>query len=158
NVVRIAGGKAYVLDRTHGSLRVYDPRTWRSPVEMATGDEVARHDHSNPHDVIALPGSSKLYVSLYGNDAAHAIAVIDGSQGNRVVKWVAVPQAPADPDGTPEANALYYCKGLLYVTLDDIDFGPTPTFAPTGNGRIAIVDTMRDQTSEVIQLAGQNPD
>lgn len=157
NGVRIAGGKAYILDRSHGAVRVYDPTNWRAPVEMPTGDAAIRHDFSNPHDILPVPGTSKLYVTLYGNDAAHAVGVIDTARDHGIGKWIAVPQSAADPDGKPEANALYFCKGLIYVTLDDIDFGPMPTFAPTGNGRIAVIDPMSERTTDVIQLAGQNP-
>src|SRR5690242_19810109 len=43
NTVRIADGKAYVLNRGPGTLRVYDINTWKQPIEIPTGDATADH-------------------------------------------------------------------------------------------------------------------
>jgi hypothetical protein len=152
NVVRAAGGKVYVLDRTHGSLRIYDPsQMWMNPVEIATGDATASHDTSDPADVIPGPAGTKLYVALYGNDAAHAVGVIDPSQpGMGVVKWIAIPVA-----GSPlvRASGFWSCGPSLYVLLGDLD----AAFKVTGTGRIAVIDPGADTVSGVIMLQGTNP-
>src|SRR5678815_1880035 len=41
--VRVSAGKAYVLNRGPGTLRVYDIKTWKQPVEIPTGDAAADH-------------------------------------------------------------------------------------------------------------------
>lgn len=155
NLVRAAAGRVYVVDRTHGTIRIYDPATWKNPVEIVTGDMTAPHEMSNPHDVLPVPASSKLYVALYNNDADHAVGVLDAAQPMKgVVKWIAVPKA-----GTPlvRANNLYFCGPYVYVVLEDLD----ENFAVTGNGRIAVIDPATDKLdasgTNVITLAGKNP-
>ena len=160
NDVRCAGGHCYVLDRTHGTVRIYDPAAgFRNAVEIRTGDTSFPAAQSNPHDALPIPGTSKLYVVLYNNRAAQALGVIDSDSapaGQGVMRFVALPQAAGDADGRPEPNNLYFCQGLVYVTLEDLDTG-SPNYAPTGPGRIVAVDPGRDEVVAEIQLAGDNP-
>jgi hypothetical protein len=155
NQVRVFDGKAYVLNRTPGTLFVYDTGKWTAPVEIATGDATADHSLSNPNDVVVLPGSTRAYVSLYGNDAAHAIGVVDLAQPQAgVIKWVNVPASATDADGHPEPGTLYACQGKIYALLADLN---AATYAPTGPGRIAVIDPATDTTTGFIALTGQNP-
>lgn len=161
NGVRVINGKVIVLDRVHETVRFYDPaNNYKNPIEIKTGAG------SNPHDIVAVPATSKYYVTLYGNKAATAIGVIDllppatdgGAPQPALVKSVALPQAMKDPDGIPEANDIYSCGGYAYVTVQDLDEGKV--FAPTGPSRIIALDYTTDAVDAklgVIQLAGPNP-
>ncbi len=154
NDVFYGDGMAFVLDHTHSSLRVYDPKK-----NFATPVEIKLSANGNPHAVAAIPTTTRAYVTMYGNDAAEAVAVIDWSMPQAgVVKSIALPQAAGDPDGKPEANDAYLCGQFVYVTLDDLDEGKG--FAPTGPARIAAIDTRSDALDAmngVIQLMGPNP-
>ena len=148
SAVRAMGGKVFALLRPDGPLRVYDPaQGWKSPVEI----KLAKG--SNPHDLLLVPATSKVYLTLYNNDAAKAIGVVDLQKpGDGVGKYVAIPQAAADSDGKPEANDLHFCGGLVYVTLQDLK-----SFKPSGPGRIAVVDPAKDEVAATIALLGPNP-
>jgi hypothetical protein len=155
NAVRVANSKAYVLNRTPGSLFVYDTTSWKNPVEIETGDATQAHNKSNPQDVLAVPGSTKLYVSMMGFDGAHAVGVLDSALPQKgVIRWIAIANAAADKDGNPEATSLYYCQGRVYVLLQDLD---QMTFSPSGNGRIASIDVTSDTVLGYVQLQAQNP-
>src|SRR5262245_59450704 len=58
NDVRCVTGTCYVLDHTHGTVRLYDPKTWTNPVEIKTGGTGAPNATSNPHDVWPLQAST----------------------------------------------------------------------------------------------------
>lgn len=156
NAVRVFGGKAYVLNRGPGSLFVYDIKSWKSPVEIPTGDAQVAHNTSDPNDLAVLPGSPRVYVTLYTEDAAHAVGVIDPANPSGVIQWIAIPASPADPDGHPEPAQIYPCDGKLYVALGDVDT-TTANYAPTGPGRIAVIDPASGKTEDVITLVGQIP-
>jgi DNA-binding beta-propeller fold protein YncE len=154
NQVRIVNGKAYVLNRGPGTLRIYDIKTWKSPVEIPTGDATAPHAMSNPLDVLVIPGSSKLYVTTSGNDAAHALGIIDTNDTSGVIKWIELPVAAADADGMPGAGYLYGCGGKAYALMGDYDY---TTFQPVGSSRIAVIDTATDKFESFITLSAQSP-
>jgi hypothetical protein len=111
---------------------------------------------SNPHDVLPIPSSSKLYVALYNNDADHSIGVVDSTKPMMgVVKWIPIPKAGSR---SPRANNLYFCGPMVYVVVEDLD----DMFAVTGPGRIIVIDPRTDalDTSmmpNVITLTGKNP-
>lgn len=156
NDVRCVDAKCYVLDHTHGTVRIYDPSAmWKSPVEIKTGDATAAAAMSNPHDVYPIPGSTRLYVALYNNDAAHAVGVLDAAHPDQgVTKWITIPAATADSDGTPDVNSLYYCNGSLYAVAQDLD---SKTFAPTGPGRVVAINPTNDSVVSTLQLKGNDP-
>lgn len=154
NVVSVSDGKTFVLDQTHGSVRVYDPTNgFKNPIEITLGA-------FNPHAVVALPTTTKAYVSMYGAKGDSAVAVIDWSMPTAgVVKSIAIPVAANDTDGIPEANDLYLCGQYVYVGLQDLD--ENKGFGPSGPGRIAAIDTKTDAldtaSANIIQLKGPNP-
>lgn len=160
SIVRAFNGKVYVLDRTHGTLRIYDPaKQFADPVEIATGDPAddaaAPHADSNPSDLIPVPASSKLYVVLTSNDAAHAIGVIDSDHPEAgVTKWIALPVAGSP---IPRVSRLWPCGDYAYAFAADIDASNTVT----GPGRVIAIDYATDAVSTdadaVITLAGKNP-
>lgn len=158
SVVRASGGKVWVLSRTKGVLRIYDPAAdYKNPVEILTGDSMVKHDLTDPTDVLPVAGTSRAYLALYTNDAAHAVGVVDTTRPNDgVVKWIAVPAALKSP--LPRPTQLWACGSLVYVLLEDLDL----MFALTGPGRIAVIDTATDKLVEdgkanVFTLAGSNP-
>jgi hypothetical protein len=153
NQVRIFDGKAYVLDRGPGTLRIYDIKTWTSPVEIPTGDATADHATSNPEDVLPV-GGNRVYVSMGGNDSAHALGIIDVTSTTGVEKWIALPTQTADSDGHPEAFMMYGCGGKAYVLMGDYD---DTTYALTGPSRIAVVDTSTDTLEGFITLTTSGP-
>jgi hypothetical protein len=160
NLVRSYGGKVYVVNHTHGNVTLYDPaKGFMGPVQVATGDNVVKAGMTNPHDVVPIPNSTKAYVTLYNNDAAHAVGVIDfANPAAGVSKWITIPTAAKDPDGHPEANDLYLCNGFAYVSAQDLDEGKG--FAPTGPSRLIALDVTKDAIDPnmgIIQLGGANP-
>jgi hypothetical protein len=124
--------------------------------EIPTGATSAPNGTSFPREAWVQPGSNQIFVSLSGNDGAHAIGVLDRTQPNLgVVKFIAVPVAAGDSDGKPEAQSFYACKGKLYVTLLDYTLnGSVVTYKP---GRIGIIDPQAATFEGTILLNGQNP-
>lgn len=148
--------KLYVLNRTNGALRRYDLASLAVEEEIPTGTAEAPNTTSMPGDFWRAP-TGYFFVSLSGNDAKHALGVLDESQPNAgVIDYIEIPAAATDPDGMPEAGTIYACKGLVYVLLGDYTImGRNVVY--NGNGRIAIVDPIKDQTLGFITLAGKNP-
>jgi hypothetical protein len=150
------GTKLYVLNRTHGSLRTYDFATVAIQEEIATGSSAAPNTTSAPFGFWRSDTSSKIYVTLAGNDAAHALGIIDEAQPNAgVVSYVSVPAAATDSDGNPELSSLYACNGTLYALSQSYTFmGTGISYA---EGRIAAIDLKTDALLGFITLAGKNP-
>jgi hypothetical protein len=158
SVVRAFGGKVYVLFRTKGVMRVYDPAAgFAKPVEMVTGDGTVAHDKTDPTDAYAIPGTTRVYVAMYANDAAHAIGILDVAQPAKgVIGWIALP--PTTKSMKPRATVLWPCNGLVYAFLEDLD----DKFALTGNGRVAVIDPAKDALVSdgkpaTFGLSGTNP-
>jgi hypothetical protein len=154
--VDIAGDKLYVLNRDVGSLRTYDLATVAIEEEIATGGAGAPNTTSAPFGFWRSDTSSKIYVTLAGNDGAHALGIIDEAMPNAgVVKFIEVPAAAADSDGHPELSSLYPCNGKLYVLSQSYTYaGSGVTYA---EGRIAVIDLASDTFVGFITLAGKNP-
>lgn len=154
--VEIAGPKLYVLNRTVGSLRTYDLAKIAIEEEIATGAAEAPNTASQPFGFWRSDTSSKIYVSLAGNDAAHALGIIDEATPNAgVVKFIGVPAAAADSDGHPELSDLYACNGTLYALSQSYTYGGVGvTYA---EGRIAVIDLKSDTFVGFISLVGKNP-
>jgi hypothetical protein len=154
--IHVEKDTVYMVNEDTGSVRLYDPTSFAVRAEISTGGPSAPNGASFPHEIYVAPGTTKVYVALSGNDAAHAIGVLDTTQPNAgVVKYITIPAAAADPDGKPEANNLYACNGKLYVTLGDYTVvGITATYQ---RGRIGVIDLASDTFEAAIQLTGQNP-
>jgi len=150
------GTKLYVLNRTVGSLRRYDFAQLQVETEIATGSAEAPNTTSAPFDFLRDPASTKIYVTLAGNDAAHALGVLDESMPNAgVTHFVNVPADAADSDGMPELANLYACKGSIYALSESYTYqGATVTYA---GGRIAVIDEATDTLTGFISLTGKNP-
>jgi len=150
------GTKLYVLNRTVGSLRRYDFAQLAVETEIATGSAEAPNTTSAPSDFLRDPASTKIYVTLAGNDAAHALGVLDESTPDAgVTHFVNVPAADGDSDGMPELSGLYTCKGTLYALSESYTYeGVSVTYAA---GRIAVIDQASDTLTGFIPLTGKNP-
>lgn len=148
--------KLYVLNRTNGSLRRYDLARIAVEEEIATGSSAAPNTVSSPYGFWRSDTSTKIYVTLAGNDAAHAIGVMDDVMPNAgVINFINVPTAASDSDGKPELSSLYACNGSLYALSQSYTYaGTSVTYA---EGRIAVVDLKSDTLSGFITLAGKNP-
>jgi hypothetical protein len=150
------GTKLYILNRTVGSLRRYDFAQLNVETEIATGSAEAPNTTSAPVDFLRDPASTKIYVTLAGNDAAHALGVLDESMPDGgVTAFVNVPADAADSDGNPELSSLYACNGSIYALSQSYTYmGADVSYA---EGRIAIVDVKTNTFSGFITLAGKNP-
>ena len=157
NDVRCFAGACYVFDHTKGVITIYDPSTWKAGAQLKTGDATVSAAKSNPHDIYPVPTTSKLYVTLFNNDAMHAVGVMDSAHPEMgVTKWIALPTAAADSDGNVEADKLHGCGGMVYVTVEDLNEKNMST--PTGNGRIFVINGSTDALDGApIALVGQNP-
>jgi hypothetical protein len=151
-----ANDKLYVLNRTTGSLRRYDFASIAVEEEIPTGNQDAPNTTSAPFEFLRDSASTKIYVSLAGNDADHALGVLDESMPNAgVTKFVGVPAASDDTDGKPELSSLYSCNGTLYALSQSYTFaGAGITYSA---GRIAVIDEKSDTFQGFIPLAGKNP-
>lgn len=151
-----ADDKLYVLNRGVGSVRRYDLAKLAVELEISTGTADAPNTLSFPF-AMWRKGDGKIYVTLAGNDAAHAVGVLDEAQPNAgVVKFIEVPAAATDSDGRPEAAQLYACKDKLYVTVQDYTImGRDAVY--NGAGRIAVIDLATDKVTGFVTLAGRNP-
>jgi len=154
--VDIGGDKLYVLNRDVGSLRTYDLATVAIEEEIATGGAGAPNTTSAPFAFWRSDTSTKIYVTLAGNDGAHALGVVDEATPNAgVVQFIEVPADAADSDGHPELSSLYACNGKLYVLSQSYTYGGSGvTYA---QGRIAVIDLASDKFVGFITLAGKNP-
>jgi hypothetical protein len=145
-----------VLDRTSGSLRRYDLAKLAVELEIPTGTSDAPNTLSMPYTFWRAP-AGKIYVSLAGNDAAHAIGILDEAQPNAgVVQFIEVPTAATDPDGHPEPAELHACGNFLYALVQDYTIAGTD-YQLNGAGRIAVIDLTQNKTVGFITLAGKNP-
>src|SRR6478609_5280822 len=112
NVVRVAGGKVYLLNRTHDNLRIYDGKTWavESEINLGAGTDYVQ-------DALPIDGN-RVAVTFAGKPGASAVGLVDTTMPAKgVIESMGVPAIAADTDGKPEPGALYACNGLLYTPL-----------------------------------------
>jgi DNA-binding beta-propeller fold protein YncE len=102
---------------------------------------------SNPQDV-AMVGH-KLYLPIFGGTG---ILVLDRDNPS----WrTTVDLSSLDPDGAPNCASAYAVGTEVYVTcglLDDKDH-----FKVRGNGRVAVIDSIRDKVITTFNVGGKNP-
>jgi len=161
-VVRSYGSQIFVLDQTHGAMRVYDvSQDLANPSDFPIGNSTVPAGKANPYDIYVDGPRSVAYVTLYGSfgstviTGANALAVIDlKNPAAGIARFVPLPVAASDPDNNPEATRLVGCGDKLLVLLQDLDRN---TYDPVGPGRIAVVDLTQPSSVSIIQLAGKNP-
>jgi len=149
-VARSYRGLVYSINRFFGdNIQVLDPADgFRTVWQCSTGAG------SNPHD-IAFVGPTKAYVTR--NDTAQ-LWIVDPSAPPRCAGFKTGEidlSAYADDDGVPEMSQMAIVGERLYVLLQYLD--RDAIFAPAGVGRIAVIDTARDEVVDLIPLSGENP-
>ncbi len=158
--------EALFLNQDTGSLRRYDLTDFQVLGEFPTGDSTAPASAAFPHDLYELPGSTVVYVTLSGNDSAHALGIVDVSAGNEdasvanaggTIQYVNLPTVTGDTDGEPNPGNLYFCNGLLYVLQQNYSLAPSTYVVTYQPGTIAIVDPVQKAVLGTIQLMGKNP-
>ncbi len=162
-VVRVLGGKVYVLDQTHGVVRTYDPdKGWKNPTEFSVGNNDVPAGQANPHDIYVDAATQRAYLTLYGSfgsskvDGAHALAVVDlKTPAAGIQSFIPLDASVWDSDKNPDADRLFACGGTLYVTLQDLD--RNAGYKPAGPARLAAISLAKPDSARYIQLAGQNP-
>ncbi len=163
-VARGFGNMLYVIDQSAGVVRAYDARQdFKNPIEFPASKAVTiKGFEADPHDIYIDAPRQLAYVSLYGTpgtlpvNASRALGVIDLKNPDQgITNFVPLTAAAADADGNPEADRMEACGDKLYVVLLDQD--RNNSYAPTGPGRLAVVNLTNPGTPSYIQLAGRNP-
>jgi len=156
-IARVEDGRPVIVNRfTFDNLQGLDPLgSFTTLFEHSTGSL------SNPHDLVILPpgaagsgaaGDAGLaFVTRYGA-AFNDVAVVDLKDGALVDRIDLVPFA-LNRDHLPRADQALLHDGLIYVTLQDANAG----FTEFLNGRLAVIDPVLRQVTDVIDLSGQNP-
>ena len=112
-VARAFGSKLYVLDQTHGALRIYDAtKDFKNPLDVPVSKAgMVDGAQANPHDIYIDAPRQLAYVSLYGSlgstqvTASRALGVIDlNAPAAGLTRFIALTQTAADTDGNPEAE------------------------------------------------------
>lgn len=162
--VRAFDKKLYVIDSTHGTLRVYDAADgFKTPKDYPirrTG--TLDGTQGNPADIYVDSARAKLYVTLYGSfgatqvKAATALGVMDlNNLAAGIGSFVTLNVAAADTDANPDASQLVACGDSLYVLLQDLD--RNNGYKPVGSGRLAKLSLSNPATVSYLALTGQNP-
>ena len=159
-VARVEDGRPVIVNRfTFDNLQGLDPLgSFTTLFEHSTGSL------SNPHDLVILPpgaagaggggtsGDAGLaFVTRYGA-AFNDVAVVDLKDGALADRIDLVPFA-RNRDRLPRADQALLHDGLIYVTLQDANAG----FTEFLNGRLAVIDPVLRQVTDVLDLSGQNP-
>jgi YVTN family beta-propeller protein len=141
-VVRAYGSKIYVVNRFSNSVSVIDVASWKVVSQFSTGAG------TNPQD-IAVTGT-KAYVVTYGDSK---VQVWDLSTSNPTTPSATIDLASLDSDGNPQANSIAIVNGQAYVTLDLLN----AMFMPTGNGKVAVIDTSTNTLTGSLTLNYADP-
>ncbi len=142
-VLRAIGDRLIVLDRFGGdSLTVLD-RDLSLVAQVSTGTG------SNPQDV-AIVGNN-LYVAALDATGILVIDLADIAGG--VVNTIDL-AALDDVDGVPDCNSIYAVGTRLFASCQILD---RSTFAPRGDGKVAVIDTTDDSLELTIDLDSSNP-
>ncbi|MFQ5670589.1 MAG: hypothetical protein ACE5HD_08760 [Acidobacteriota bacterium] len=144
--VRRTRRAVFVLNRfTFDNIQRLDPdrdfsTTWQAG--MGAG--------SNPHDILLLE-DGRAYVTRY-EPPFNDLAVIDAASGE-ILSTIPLAGLAENRDGTPRADRLAAAGGAVFAGLQDID----RTFTRFAEGKLAVIDPLRDQVVGVVPLGGKNP-
>ena len=155
-VMKVVGEELFVLQKTSGAVRIYDPKTFALiGQELPTGDADHKSATSFPQD-LHVADDGRIYVTLAGNDAAHALAILDRKTPG-TLQYVALPLAPGDGDGKPEPFKLHACGKRLFILMQNYTIAQDGFTAVYQPGSVVIYDTDTGAVAGVIPLAGRNP-
>lgn len=149
-VVRVRGGRAFVINRFDGSsVQEIDPSD-----ALATRWRCSVGAGSNPHDIVPV-SPTKAYVTRYD---ATSLAIVDPSVDASCTGFVtgSIDLSPyADSDGLPEMDQMVLAGDKLFVSIQRLsrdDF-----FRPGTTGALVVIDTQTDAVVGVVELAIENP-
>ena len=155
-IARVEDARPFVINRLNfDNLQGLDPfASFRTSFQYSTGNG------SNPHDAVILeeggntssggPGGLA-FVTRY-EPPYNDVAVVDLRDGSILDRIDLTPYA-RNPDHLPRPDQILLHDGLLYVTLEDVN----RSFTEFMSGRVAVIDPVRRQVVDLIELAGQNP-
>jgi len=153
--LKMVNGELFVLMRDSGAVRIYDPSTYKVKVELPTGDSANPSGSTYPEDFY-VDSSGKIWVTLSGNDAAHAVGILDRTQAGTIT-YVDIPAVAGDTDGKPEANKLYPCNGKVWVTTQNYTYNSGTMSVTYQTGRLTPIDPSTTMAGTPIVLSGQDP-
>ena len=142
-VIRAFADHLVILDRFAGdSVTVLDR-------ELQLVGQVSTGVGSNPQDV-AIIGTT-LYIAAL--DAEGVLVVDLENIGGGVVETISLAALDEDDD-VPDCNSIYAVGTRLYVSCQILD---RETFAPRGNGKVAVIETSNDSLELTLNLGASNP-
>ncbi len=140
--LRRFGDKVYVVNRySANNISVYDAATLLFLEQYGTGAG------SNPQDVAVVGGT------MYVVGGPGVVKVKLGS--GQLLGSIDLATEVGDPDGNPDCVTIERVGTKLYVACGLFDFDVT--FAPRGNGKVAIIDTANGDALSSVTLPGKNP-
>lgn len=138
SVVRLRGDTLYIINRFG-----HDNITRIDAASLAFIDQISTGAGSNPQDVVAV--GDKLYIAAL-NSAG--VITIDGQGAMNVIDLASLDAI----DGIPDCQSLALVGTSLVVTCGILD-----NFAPSGLGKVAIIDTTDDSVTGSFDLTTPNP-
>lgn len=150
-LARTFGGLVYVVNRGDDNIQIIDPQQGFMTVPRG---QVSVGNGTNPQD-IAFVGDNRAYVSRLKSKEllivdATTLATLDTIDLSDLAK-------ANDMDDLPELSRMLVHNGLVYLTLQHIDFStgfPPERVAP---GEVVVIDPTDDEVVSVIALNGTNP-
>lgn len=127
------------------NLQRLDPRS-----DFATVWEAGMGLGANPHDAIWLT-DDKVYVTRY-EPPFDDVAIVS-PRGGTILGTIPLESYAENRDATPRADRMVHLDDQVFVGLQDID----RTFTRFGEGKLAVIDSIRDEVTGVIPLGGKNP-
>jgi len=142
-VLRTFGGKVLLVNR-FGATNADNVAALDATTLM--GQQHSTGPGSNPQD-IACVTLAQCYVAVYG---IGKLPVMNLETGARVTD---IDLASFDPDGVPNASAVYLAGTTAYVAIQRLDM----SFVPRGPGQIVRIDTTTNAVVGTIDLGTANP-
>ena len=142
-VLRVHGDLLVILDRFGGdSVTVLDR-------DLGLVGQVSTGAGSNPQDSAVI--GTTLYVAAYD---ATGVLVFDLEDLNAGIQKTLDLASLDEADDQPDCNSIVAVGERLYVSCQILD---RSTFAPRGNGKVAVLDTSDDSLEMVLDLTASNP-
>jgi hypothetical protein len=142
-VLRVHGDLLVILDRFGGdSVTVLDR-------DLSLVGQVSTGPGSNPQDSAVI--GTTLYVAAF--DAAGVLVFDLEDLGAGIQNTLDLASLDA-ADDQPDCNSLVAVGERLYVSCQILD---RSTFAPRGDGKVAVLDTSDDSLEMVLNLTASNP-
>lgn len=148
-LARAFGGLIYVVNRGADNVQIIDPQQgFMTVAQESVGNG------TNPQD-IAFVGENRAYVSRL---KSAELLIVDATTLARLgtidlSDWT----QPDDRDHVPEPSRMLVHNGLVYLTLQHLDFStgfPPERVAP---GEVVVINPAVDEVVSVIALKGTDP-